>query len=55
MGGRDAALKSSRERRSVIVAGEKPAIHGHIGCLHGFTLRLVDFRLSSIASFERNS
>jgi len=55
VGGLDAALKSSRERRRVTAAGEKPAICGQDGCLHGFKPWLAVFRLTSIGSFERAS
>jgi hypothetical protein len=43
VGGLDAALKSSREARSVTATGEKPAIRGQDGCLHGFRPRLTAF------------
>jgi len=55
VGGLDAALKSSRERRSVTAAGEKLALRSQDGCLHGFRPWLAVFRLSSIGSFERAS
>jgi hypothetical protein len=55
VGGLDAALRSSRERRSVTAAGEKLALRSQDGCLHGFRPWLAVFRLSSIGSFERAS